>query len=95
MATPVGAFADPGNREALKPPLPFSRHITPHRIEDIPLTNHFFEQKTDQESRPTTIPFTLTLILVPAQTIAPKLAGQLEDATREKLIELVKTFATK
>ncbi len=49
----------------------------------------------DQESNPTMISLTPTLLPILAEVMAPKPSGQLKDDTREKLTELVKFLATK
>lgn len=49
----------------------------------------------DQESNPTIISLTPTLLPILAEAMAPTPAGQLDDATRVKLTELVKFLATK
>lgn len=54
-----------------------------------------FQNQTDQQSNPTMISLTPTLLPILAEAMAPTPAGQLKDATREKLTELVKFLATK
>lgn len=49
----------------------------------------------DQESNPTMISLTPTLLPILVEVMAPKPSGQLKDATREQLTELVKFLATK
>lgn len=48
-----------------------------------------------QESNPTMISSTSTLLPILAEVMAPLPSGQLKDATREKLTELVEFLATK
>ena len=77
---------------------PFPHHPhSPHSqtCSHNPLTSPSFKNKTDQQSNPTMISLTPTLLPILAEAMAPTPAGQLKDATREKLTELVKFLATK
>ncbi|CAD6582965.1 MAG: hypothetical protein ASARMPREDX12_001133 [Alectoria sarmentosa] len=77
--------------------------VLPALMEILPLKNDFDENvpvydmvvKLYQESNSTMISLTPTLLPILAEVMAPKPSGQLKDATREALTELVKFLATK